>query len=423
MSRLIGSPSIAQHQGMEAFEAAAADAETQAGPISGRVDGTPGDDLLYGTENADWIRGLDGDDAIYGFEGADSLYGNAGNDFLKGGPGNDLLDGGSGFDRASFYGAETGVHVNLNVTHAQDTGAGRDTLLNIEDVSGTTFDDVLIGNNRANWLWGSDGGDESLFGGAGDDLLTVQVGDCTLIGGVGHDTVAFSSNGFDLEPALHVDLSLQGSVQDTGAGMMLLQGIENLSAQYGEEEDDSLTGDRFANVLAGADGSDNLVGGNGQDLLLGDGMITTEGLDGAYIVQYLAGWGLGNDYLDGGQGADTLVGGAGADMLVGGANRDVFLFTALGDCVPGLGGAVDAIMDLEHRDIIDLSGMDANVNEQGDQAFTLVTHGFTQSAGEALYAYDGGPFATLSFDTDGDGSAEAQIRIFGVKAHPEQFVL
>jgi Ca2+-binding RTX toxin-like protein len=392
-------------------------------PAAGRIDGTGGDDQLFGTTGADWIRGLDGDDVIYGDSGNDSLYGNAGNDFIKGGAGNDLIDGGPGSDRASYYGAPTGVRVNLNITHAQDTGWGRDTLVNIEDVSGTSLDDVLIGNNRDNWLWGSDGGNDSLVGGGGDDLLTVQTGDSTLVGGIGRDTVAFSSNGFDLEPALHVDLGLQGVVQDTGAGMMLLKGIENLSAQYGEDTDDSFTGDRFANVLAGADGSDELNGGNGSDLLLGDGMISTEGAAGSYIVRYLAGYGQGADVLDGGQGADTLVGGAGADQLTGGANRDVFLYTDIGDCIAGAGGGIESIMDFDRHDIIDLSGIDADVNVDGDQAFILVTDAFTHTAGEALYAYDGGPYASLYLDTDGDGSADAEIRIFGREVQADQFVL
>jgi Ca2+-binding RTX toxin-like protein len=122
--------------------------------------------------------------SLFGGDSNDTLNGGAGNDALVGGAGNDVLDGGIGTDMAYYYTASSGVTVNLNLTTAQNTvGAGTDTLLNIENVSGSAYDDVLLGNTANN----------TLLGGAGNDLLAGGLGNDTLTGGTGQDTFAFNS--------------------------------------------------------------------------------------------------------------------------------------------------------------------------------------------------------------------------------------
>jgi Ca2+-binding RTX toxin-like protein len=395
--------------------------------------GTEGDDQLFGTDNADLIKGLGGADVIYANGGDDTVYGGDGDDFIKAGPGDDVIFGGAGFDRVSFYGAPGGIHVDLTIKVAQDTGWGMDKLSQVEDVSGTPTDDIIIGDKHANWLWGSEGGADSLDGGAGDDLFTVQTGDSTLVGGSGRDTVSFSSNGFGLEPALTVDLNLQGDVQDTGAGVMLLSGVENLSAAADELTDDVFIGDRFSNVLAGGAGSDILTGNKGADLLLGDGVIYAAGAAGGVITQALSGGGEGDDTLDGGAGADTLIGGAGMDTMYGGGARDVFMFLDITDCLasaPGGPGAdgftphLDLIADFGRKDVIDLSGIDADVNTDGDQAFHLVSN-FTGEAGEmrVYHAAGDGKHYQIWLDVDGDTIVDGVIHVQGAEPQQDQFVL
>ena len=52
------------------------------------------------------------------------------------------------------------MYVNLTMENAQNTlGAGLDTLISIENVVGTSHNDVLIGNADANRLEGSGGKD------------------------------------------------------------------------------------------------------------------------------------------------------------------------------------------------------------------------------------------------------------------------
>ena len=71
-----------------------------------------------------------------------------------------LLDGGAGTDTASYDAAMTGVTVDLGITGPQETfGAGIDTLVNIENLTGSSFDDKLTGDANPNVLSGGPGND------------------------------------------------------------------------------------------------------------------------------------------------------------------------------------------------------------------------------------------------------------------------
>jgi serralysin len=140
--------------------------------------GDGGDNTLTGTTLANDIHGLSGNDALTGL---------AGEDMLDGGDGDDTLDGGTGVDTASYASAGLGVIVSLAVAGPQSTGgAGGDTLVSIENLAGSAFDDQLAGDAIANVLSGLDGNDR-LDGGAGNDTLLGGDGDDILIGGAGAD--------------------------------------------------------------------------------------------------------------------------------------------------------------------------------------------------------------------------------------------
>jgi Ca2+-binding RTX toxin-like protein len=392
-----------------------------------RVVGSAFDDNMVGGPGNDDLEGGAGHDSLRGHAGDDTLIGGTGDDFLVPGQGNDLIDGGDGFDRAGFFqDATAGVHVDLNLEGtAQDTGMGIKTLIGIEHVSGTNFADTLIGNAGDNWIWGQGGGD-SLSAGAGNDL--VQLGwvtsNDTVDGGAGNDTLSFDGNGSDTT-GVHASLALQGAAQDTGRGLVTATGFENLS---GSQFADTLSGDAHDNVLAGFAGDDSLSGGGGNDLLLGDGHATvdTHGTGGSGPIVTLADasafdqFTAGNDTLDGGTGDDTLIGGGGGDVLTGGKGADHFVFLSTGDSTPA---APDLITDLENKDVIDLSAIDANVNVAGDQAFVLVG-AFDGHAGEAVLDYDKAAKVThLSLDVNGDGVADMVINIAGQAKNFDNFIL
>jgi Ca2+-binding RTX toxin-like protein len=100
-----------------------------------------------------------GNDTFNGGGGDDHLYGQDGNDMLKGGAGVDSLDGGTGEDTASYVGSPSAVTVNLTSGTGSGGAAEFDTLVNIEDLLGSSFGDSLTGNAGANVIDGRDGND------------------------------------------------------------------------------------------------------------------------------------------------------------------------------------------------------------------------------------------------------------------------
>lgn len=415
---------------------------------------TNGNDIIFGTAGNNTIDALAGNDAVYALAGNDTLMGGLGNDRLNGGLGNDTVNGGSGTDTADYSsgtvdppgpigstpvtGASSGVTVNLNLTGAQNTGgAGVDTLVSIENIFGTKFNDTLTGNGSNNVLSGLAGNDR-LLGGNGNDLLNGGAGNDRLNGGAGLDTASYSSATGDVT----VDLDLPGVAQNTGgAGTDTLTSIENLigskfndtlnsafidnSTIKGGAGNDRLTTDHSTNfTLYGDDGND--------DLLAGPGIGTLNG-------------GAGHDTLFAGDGTFTLNGGAGNDMLTieiflggkstlnGGAGADIlehldppfpggivtFDYNAVSDSPAGAGR--DAIINFvgvngfdeadEHGDRIDLTGVDANSLVSGNQAFKWIGNNAFTAAGQLRYS--GG---ILSGNTDGDAAAEFEIQLTGCPA-------
>lgn len=154
--------------------------------------------LTYtGTTNNDNVYGTKMSDTLIGLAGNDYLYGNGGNDILNGGSGNDYLDGGDGNDTATYAGNSSAVTVNLSLSSAQNTvGAGTDTLYSIENLIGSSYNDTLTGDAKANLLEGGLGND-ILIGGAGTDTLIGGLGADILTGGLDADIFKFMANGLD----------------------------------------------------------------------------------------------------------------------------------------------------------------------------------------------------------------------------------
>ncbi len=178
--------------------------------------GTTGDDVLVGAANSH-LHGGDGNDVLVAGPGSNELYGDNGNDMLFSGPGNDLLDGGAGNNTANYSLATAGVTVSTAELGPQHTGgAGVDTLVNIQNLIGSNYNDHLTGDQGNNILNGG-AGDDVLIGGSGNDTLTGGPGSDTfkwLAGNTGHDTVTDFNFGID-----KLDLSqlLQGEHADANS--------------------------------------------------------------------------------------------------------------------------------------------------------------------------------------------------------------
>lgn len=183
---------------------------------------------------------------------------------------------------------------------------------------------------------------------------------------------------------------------------------------------DTILGLLGDDILLGGDGNDSLEGGDGNDALSGNaGDDVLAGGDGNDIL----GGGYGNDQLSGGAGDDILTGYRGTDLLEGGLGADVFIFASIADSSVV---ASDAITDFTSGDdLIDLSGIDANTNKLGDQAFTYLdgATAFSGKAGELLFRTDG-TNGRLVGDVDGDGARDFRILLTGVTSMAEaDFIL
>lgn len=326
-----------------------------------------------------------------GGSGADTLIGNAANnvltggsgaDTLTGGLGDDRLDGGGGVDTASYADATSAVNVALFLGATSTFAAGTDTYVSIENVIGSAFDDHILGESGANGLSGGAGNDR-LEGREGDDVLEGGAGNDAMLGGAGVDTVSY----LGAASAVNVALFL-GSTGTFGAGFDSYDGVENI---IGSVFGDHLLGDTGGNRIQGQAGADQLEGREGVDLLEGEA------------------------------GNDVLIGGAGGDFLYGGIGADRFVYQLLSD---SSGTGVDRVLDFNSaQDLIDLSGIDANVLTGGDQAFVFVSS-FSNQAGQARLTYDSVTNRTmLDLDVNGDGISDGSILIDGNVAGSAGFIL
>ena len=273
-----------------------------------------GNDLVAGNAVANYINGRDGDDRIWGSDG---------DDILEGGAGADRLEGDAGMDWVSYRESGAAVTVNLADSTVSGGHAEGDVLTEIENVIGSDYDDVLVGNGGAN----------RLEGGPGADMLD---------GGPGSDTASYQNSA----AAVLVRLHDARAVRLGDAEGDTLVNIEHL---VGSAHNDILAGDGEDNVLRGGGGHDDLYGGpaGGDDEMFGD-----NGDDRIF-------GGRGNDTLTGGEGNDLLKGGPGDDILIvdgddmdvlyGGPDKDTFRFfpSDLG------GGSIRDFSDGE--DVIDLT--------------------------------------------------------------------
>ncbi len=184
----------------------------------GVLDGNNSANLLVdGLAGGHTLNGNGGNDVLLGNDGNDTLNGGSGNDLLVGGSGDDYLDGGSGTDTAGYQDASVGVNVSLGISGQQNTGgAGLDTLVGMENLTGSNYNDTLTGNSGANVLSGLAGND-TLIGAGGNDTLTGGDGADTfkwLLGNTGTTHITDFTQGVD---ALDLSQLLSGEQANVGS--------------------------------------------------------------------------------------------------------------------------------------------------------------------------------------------------------------
>lgn len=373
------------------------------------VTGSQGNDRIFGDNGDNQLAGHNGNDQIFGRGGNDTLSGGNGNDFLSGGTGVDHLNGGNGIDTASYAYSSAGWRIDLaNDTAQVRTGSAVETVRNIENADGSQGNDVIIGDGGANRLEGERGNDR-LIGNGGNDVLRGEAGNDQLSGGFGVDDMdggagidridyAYSSGGWTIDLATEQATSGGGTVEVIAnfenvfgsQGNDIINGTGGANDLEGERGNDEIRGRGGNDVLEGERGNDNLMGNNGNDRLLG---------------------GAGNDRLSGGFDNDLLNGGAGADLLIGGRGSDTFVYRDTSDSTAAANdrieaGSVSSAFQLG-RDVIDLSGIDANVWFSGNQAFTFGSQGIG-----GVDVIDRSGVSVVVVNTDFDSAFEMEIEIF-----------
>jgi VCBS repeat-containing protein len=270
---------------------------------------------------------LTGGSWIYGGSGNDTLVSAAGGTSLEGQTGADILDGSASANASAVYnGSTAGVTIDL----AAGTGIGGhaqgDTLISIENATGSYHSDVIYGQGGANSIYGIDGHDY-IDGRAGNDSLYGQVGNDILRGGLGNDTL---DGGADSDIILFTGLRSAYTITwDSGNSRYNVVGIDGSDtvkdAEYLVFDDEVLTLDNVGSFSTTTAGS--YVGGK---LVIGSATgeyVTAPTGEPAGIYVALAGSDTilgtsGFDIVFGGDGSNTLYGYGGSDILYGGAGGD-----------------------------------------------------------------------------------------------------
>ncbi|RYV03261.1 hypothetical protein SOPP22_05830 [Shewanella sp. OPT22] len=151
------------------------------------IEGGAGKDKLLGNEGDDVILGQEGSDSLYGGTGDDTLVGGAGNDLLVTGDGEDYVHGGEGRDTISFNDDSKGVTFDLADGANYERG-----VYGVENIKGSSHDDVLYGDDNDNVITAGKGND-SINARGGDDFIDAGKGADKIDGGSGNDTISFSS--------------------------------------------------------------------------------------------------------------------------------------------------------------------------------------------------------------------------------------
>jgi serralysin len=311
----------------------------------------------------------------FGNSAANTLTGNIGNDSLDGAAGADSLIGGAGDD--TYYVDNVSDQITENTAEGQDkvvANLSTFTLTaNVENLS-FTFNGAVEGTGNAgqNQITGSTfgdilnglGGADALIGGDGDDIYIVDdVGDQTTENAHnGYDTVEVSANTFTLSDNVE-KLVFTTSASNTGTGNAdanLLMGNASSDTLYGLDGTDTLNGGAGIDILVGGDGDDIYVVDDSADAvteLANQGYDTVQSSANSYTlsdnIEKLvftstgSNTGTGNagdNLLIGNTGNDTLTGGVGTDTLQGDYGDDTYVITDANDTIiESAGGGADTV--------------------------------------------------------------------------------
>lgn len=247
-----------------------------------------------------------------------------------------------GNDTFNFSGINADQRIDLRQGGISDVLGDRGNLVIalgtvIENAKGGNGDDLLLGNDQANKLYGKSG-DDDLFGYGGNDHLRGGSGSDHLDGGSGFDFADYANEKSSIQVNLGLNTSGGAAAGDTYA---------NIEGVIGGSGNDTLTGNGQANTLRGGGGNDRLTGGaGGDDLYGGSGfdfvmyLDEVSGVDVDLLNNAASGAASGDRFFGvegvyGGFGADTLTGSASANKLYGQSGNDTLIGKSGNDRLAG----------------------------------------------------------------------------------------
>jgi Ca2+-binding RTX toxin-like protein len=255
------------------------------------------------------LSGSNYNDNLTGDDDANALAGQAGQDWLQGLGGADSLEGGTGSDTASYYFSPVGVFVSLITGMGFNGHAAGDRLNGIENLAGSALhDDLLVGNDNANSLWG-EGGHDNLKGAGGVDTLSGHGGDDLVDGGSGRDWMYGGTHNdtYIVDDFFDNVREHSGEGSDTVRASVsyALSGTQDV--EFLTTTDDagtaglSLSGNAAGNVVRGNAGNNTLNGGDGNDDLIGlggvDWFVFDTVLDATWNVDTITGFNVPDDTI------------------------------------------------------------------------------------------------------------------------------
>ncbi|QFY59410.1 type I secretion C-terminal target domain-containing protein [Rhizobium grahamii] len=222
---------------------------------------------------------------------------------------------------ANFYNSDGDlILITSNINDTVYAGAGHDVVIDnggSNTIDGGSGDDAIYGMGGNDILLGGSGND-FIDGGDGNDTIVGGTGNDVLLGGAGNDTFNYTiGDGADI---------IDGGTGSDTVAIIGTSSPETLNVVVSGDVLTQFNGSTVTNVetiTANLQGGTDLLSYSGTTQGVVVNLATNSATGFSYIngIENVTG-GSGNDKLTGDTGANTLLGGAGDDTLSGGAGND-----------------------------------------------------------------------------------------------------